>query len=165
MKLKAPITIDLKAFILNGKFDCLRLGVSKSWLEYNFVKPDDFLTGDKETLATSPIWRYGNIELHFNKDLLHFIFTDYVDELDGGSNLHLKKWIFGEGRETKMEDWVNVLNRNVKDYHVIHRPELEKSILCIEQRNGTFVKLSFRPASQKIQATTSLAQYVYVRER
>lgn len=143
VKLTAPIKIDLREFILDGTFDCLRLGVSKSWLQYNFVEPDDFLSGDNETLSTSPIWRYGNIELHFNKDLLHFIFTDYVDELDGGSNLHLEKWIFGEGRKTKMEDWVTVLNRNLKNYQVIHRPELERSILCIEQKNGAFIQLSF----------------------
>ncbi len=38
-------------------------------------------------------WQYGKIELHFDKDELIMIFSDYIHELDGGESIKLNKWI------------------------------------------------------------------------
>lgn len=141
VELKTPIKVTLKDFILNGKFDCLKLGVSKSWLQFNFAEPDDILAG--ETFKTSPIWRYGNLELHFKDDLLHFIFSDYVEDLFGGEKVNIDKWILRNRQQTKMVEWIVELNRNVKNFRVVHLPELEQSSLIIEQDDKTVFKLRF----------------------
>lgn len=135
-----PINIDLKDFILEGKFDCLKLGVTKSWLQHNFIEPDYVMF--KETFESSPIWGYGNIELHFNGDVLWMIFFDNVGELNGGDKIKLDKWILSSGKQTKIEDWVNELNRNTRNFRVVHSQELEQTKLILnEEENG--VTLTF----------------------
>jgi len=138
VKSNKPIEISLKDFILESKFDCLKLGVTKSWLQHNFVEPDEVMSG--ETYESSPIWRYGNFELHFVGDVLWMIFSDYTDELIGGDRIKLDKWILSDSKQTKMEDWVVELNRNAVNYSVAHVPEFEQTKLILnEEDNGVIL--------------------------
>lgn len=83
MKLKDPIQVDLLEFFRIGKFDYLKLGQTKEWIINNFPDPDGMNTDTYE----SPIWVYGNIELHFNDDeTLYLIYSDYIDTV---TNLYL----------------------------------------------------------------------------
>lgn len=63
MKLNHKINIDLKAFILNGKFDFVELGQTQEWLVQNFADPDDQADMGNQI----DIWRFGSIEFHFLK--------------------------------------------------------------------------------------------------
>lgn len=139
--LKQPIRISLKDFILDEKFDCLKLGVTKSWLQNNFVEPDDIFANS--TLEESPVWRYGNIELHFIEDKLWMIFTDYVDDLDGGDKLILDKWILNGQNPLKISDWVQELNRNIKNYSIVHSPEyLQTKLILNTEDEGVVLTFS-----------------------
>ena len=94
MKLNNFIEIDILDFFKTGKFDYLKLGHSKEWILNNFPDPDDFGMG--ENLLTAKIWFYGNIELHFDKSELFLIFSENINDLNGGQFLKLNKWILDE---------------------------------------------------------------------
>ncbi|WP_422107784.1 hypothetical protein [Winogradskyella sp.] len=101
MKLNHKIKIDLFEVFKSGKFDFIRIGKDKNWILKNFPEPDEYEAG--KTLESSRVWRYGNIEFHFENNLLTQIFTDYIDSLDGGENIELGKWIFKEPEKLTAE--------------------------------------------------------------
>lgn len=94
MKLNHKIEIDIFEFFSKGKFDYLKMGQDRSWILHNFPEPDDWLNA--VAMEYSKVWRYGNIELYFEDNKLFRIFTDYIEDLDGGDSLELKKWILEE---------------------------------------------------------------------
>ncbi|BDD12088.1 hypothetical protein FUAX_45200 (plasmid) [Fulvitalea axinellae] len=65
------------------------------------------------------IWTYGNIELHFNNDELFLIFSDYINELDGGNSLELKKWFLENTEKLKLSDIISQLNSKHVDYQKV----------------------------------------------
>ena len=67
MKLKGKINIDFEEFFTTGKFDFLKLGKTKEWILNNFPDPDGF--DEYPEIYKDDIWRYGNIELHFNNGM------------------------------------------------------------------------------------------------
>lgn len=88
---KIKLHIDFLEFVKTGKFGFLELGKSKAEIVNQGFSPEDWLNG--ETKESSRIWRYGNIELHFdNGNDLSGIFTDYVSNIDGGESISISNW-------------------------------------------------------------------------
>ncbi len=115
MNLQSKIKIDFLEFIQNGNFDYIKLGQTKEWILNNFPDPDDF----SETFLnkTCKIWTYGNIEFHFdNKNELVLIFSDYLQELYGGENLDLDKWIFADYSKLNLAYVLTQLNEQEIEY-------------------------------------------------
>ena len=108
MTLPNKIEIDILDFIKTGKFDYLKIGQTKEWILNNFPDPDDIGIGD--TINNAKIWFYGNIELHFDKDELFLIFTDNIDDLEGGQNLELNKWILSDRNSLTLSNFIDKLN-------------------------------------------------------
>lgn len=85
------VDVDLLDFVKTGKFGFLKLGESKDEIINQGFPPEDWLNG--ESKESSTIWRYGNIELHFdNGHNLSGIFTDYVSDIDGGESISISNW-------------------------------------------------------------------------
>jgi hypothetical protein len=117
MILATPIEIDLLTFFKTGKFDYLKLGQTKEWIINNFPDPDEVYTNSYD----SPIWFYGDIELHFNKTgELFLIFSDHIGTLQGGNSLRLSKWILNEPEKLTLEYVLHYLNQERIDYKVVH---------------------------------------------
>jgi hypothetical protein len=114
MKLKEKINIDFEEFFATGKFDFLKLGKTKEWIINNFPDPDGF--DEHPEVFKDDIWRYGNIELHFNNDELFLIFSDYINGLDGGDSLELKKWFLVNTDMLKLSDIISQLNTKHIDF-------------------------------------------------
>ena len=114
MKLKEKITIDFKEFLSTGKFDFLKHGKTKEWVINNFPDPDGF--DDAPEIYKDNIWCYGNIELHFHKEELFLVFSDYIDTLDGGPSLELKKWFLGNEKTPNLIEVISELNREHIDF-------------------------------------------------
>jgi len=113
MTINNPIEIDLFTFLKNGKFDYIKLGQTKEWIINNFPDPDDTYKDN----YNSPIWFYGNIEFHFNDDnKLFLIYTDHIDNLNGGQNLILDKWIFNRPKELTIENVTRQLTKEQISY-------------------------------------------------
>ena len=138
MKLKEKVIIDFEAFFTFGKFDFLKLGKTKEWILNNFPDPDGF--DENPDIVQYDIWLYGNIELHFNKDKLFMIFSDYINKLDGGNFLKLKKWFLKDSELLKLSDVIDHLNEKHIDFSK-KKNHIVKSSVMLKLQSG--VELSF----------------------
>ena len=138
MKLKEKIIIDFKEFLSTGKFDFLKHGKTKEWVINNFPDPDDFDDNSPE-IYKDDIWFYGNIELHFHKEELFLVYSDYIDTLDGGESLELKKWFLGNEKTPTLLQVISELNKERIDFDKTTRDTDE----IIEIKLASGVKLSF----------------------
>jgi hypothetical protein len=117
MTLTTPIEIDLLTFFKTGRFDYLKLGQTKEWIINNFPDPDEVYTSSYD----SPIWFYGEIELHFNNTgELFLIFSDHIGTLQGGNSLRLNKGILSKPEKLTLEYVIHYLNQERIDYKVVH---------------------------------------------
>ncbi|WP_196893970.1 hypothetical protein [Aureivirga marina] len=138
MKLKEKVVIDFEVFFSKGKFDFLKLGKTKEWILHNFPDPDDL--EEFPEIYKSSIWRYGNIELHFDKDELWLIFSDYINELDGGNTLELKKWFLDDIEKLTLSNVISHLNEKNIDF-CKKTNFLGQRTICLELESG--VNLGF----------------------
>src|SRR5262245_51733959 len=104
MTISHNIDIDILDFFKTGRFDYLKPGQTKEWILNNFPDPDDIGIGD--TLMNARIWFYGNIELHFDKDQLSAIFSENINDLDGGRSLNINKWILNDPLNLKLVNFI-----------------------------------------------------------
>ena len=121
---RIKVQVDFLDFIQTGKFGFLKLGESKTEIINQGFPPEDWLNG--ETKESSKIWRYGNIELHFdNGNDLSGIFTDYVSRIDGGESITISNyWILPNGETSPdLLTTIKELNRLNLDYiKITHKP-------------------------------------------
>ncbi len=113
MKLSTKIPIDMREFCRTGRFDCLEIGQTKELILSNFPDPDQ-TTANRTT--TTSIWRYGNIELHFNASRLWMIFSDYIGELDGGPSLTVDPWFLCQPEKLTLIEVTRALHHERIDF-------------------------------------------------
>ncbi len=140
MQLKDKITINFKEFFKNGRFDFLKIGQTKEWIIHNFPDPDHLAQFPK--IYDDNIWCYGNIELHFNKDILAMIYSDYIDELDGGQSLLLEKWFLKDTNERSLQKIMVHLNDAKIDFQK-KTNHYDSPNVILQLESG--VQLSFYP--------------------
>lgn len=141
MQLKDKIAINFLEFFKTGEFDCLQLGQSKEYIINNFPDPDGFNGSFMHPRKSGDIWRYGNIELHFDKgNKLWMIFSDYINTLTGGNNLILKKWILEPPQELRLLKVIEYLNKEHIDFEKRTEKVLHQISIKLLKSN---VKLSF----------------------
>ncbi len=140
MKFNNKIKVSIKEFFLYGKFDFIELGQSKEWILNNFPNPDDFGSGN--TIQKAKVWRYGNLEFHFEKDRLNMIFSDYIDNLSIGNNLILEKWILKKPSKLFLKNVINKLNKQKMDFSICHIKTLNYVELFLHKSKVT---LTFCP--------------------
>ena len=134
MKLKQKIEIDFLEFFKTGRFDYLKLGQTKEWIRNNFPDPDCGGFNDN-------IWCYGNIELHFYKEQLFLIYSDYLSELNGGKSLKLNKWILETPENLTLEFVIYKLNETQIDFTLTHNKKCKNQIEIHLIESG--IKLGF----------------------
>jgi hypothetical protein len=86
---------SMQAFICEGTLGGARAGMSRAEIEAVLGPADQWMAGYPE--STSPIWRYGLFEVHFDGDVARSLFTDYLEPLDAGQSRRLDPWILGRG--------------------------------------------------------------------
>ena len=130
------IEIDLFSFIKNGTFGNIEIGMSKEEILQIFPAPDDWMHG--LSMSHSPIWRYGNFELHFENQRLIFIFNDYVDEISLGDQLKIKKWLF-KNQNIYLKD---ILNEFVRQNILYARTDSKNYIELVVRNSNVSLKFS-----------------------
>lgn len=137
MKLNNPIDIEILEFFKTGKFDYLKIGQSKEYILNNFPDPDYFTT--YKEFSRYNIWCYGNIELHFNDDILWMIFSDYIGTLNGGNSIRINKWILSKPKKLNLLYTINQLNKENIDFKKI----TDKKLQFVTLHLASNVELSF----------------------
>lgn len=155
MKLSDPIKIDLLEFFKMGKFDYLKLGQSKEWIVNNFPNRDDA----EDYNYNDPIWRYGNIELHFrNDETLFLIYSDYIDTLEGGPSLSLDKWILKEPEHLTLEYVIRHLNKERINFKLQHKTFSQGFVVTNIELLESKVLLGFAPEETEYDIDEFLAR-------
>ncbi len=140
MKLNKKIKINILEFFQTGNFYRLILGKTKEWVLNNF--PDPNYIGIGETLESAAIWRYGNLELHFDQQELFLIYSDYIEDLSGGKFLELAPWILGKTGDFSLERIMREFNTLRMDYTILSKLNYDMIELTITESQ---VKLTFHP--------------------
>ncbi len=122
------IEIDLFNFFATGKFDYIKPGQTKEWLRYNFpIKVFDSDMGNQMS-----IWQFGNMELHFDKDMLFMIFCDYLSDISAGRKIRLHKWILEDIDSCTLQFVIRKLNEKHLDFSLKHDQNLNSVTLMIQ---------------------------------
>jgi len=87
---------SLKTLIQSGTLGPIEPGMHRSAIEQTFGSPDDWMASTP-TFHKSPIWKYGDVELHFEGDSLSMIFMDDLANPAGGPKMDLDPWIINDG--------------------------------------------------------------------
>lgn len=142
MSSRVSVHIDLLDFLRTGEFGPLKLGQTKEWIGKNFAKPDMVYRNNDE----SPIWHYGNIELHFHDDNhLFLVHADHIDSLTGGEVIDLNKWIFDRPQMLTLEYVICHLNKERISFKLQHKL-LPQGFVCVNiELLDSKVLLGFRP--------------------
>lgn len=158
MLFKGKINIDILEFLKFGKFDYIELGQTKSWILKNFPDPDDFNHSHLFSNNCS-IWRYGNIEFHFDNDKLYLIYSDYLNDLDGGRYIQLNKWILEDSAKLTLLEVLRKLNEANIDYHKYQ----ESNLINLKLDSGvilSFESLQFKNLQTDEEANPNDTQMV-----
>lgn len=129
MKLNHKIDIDLKDFILNGKFDFVELGQTQEWLLHNFADPDD--QGDMGNQIE--IWRFGTIEFYFLEKQLFQIYCDGFHGFKLSQSLKIQPWILKKYKRMTLSKFLKILNRECVNYSVKHDLKLKNVAVKISK--------------------------------
>ena len=74
-----------------GNFGSLRCGMTREKLQELLGAPP--IWGTQQIEDRADIWRYGNIEYHFDNLAVSFIFSNHENLTNGGSTLKIDPWI------------------------------------------------------------------------
>ena len=88
------VVVSMLDFLRTGEFGPVRLGISRAQLRGHLGEPEEWGPAPKAKHHAG-IWKYGDIEFHFNGDALWLIFADHVEQLHGGRAIDLDPWILG----------------------------------------------------------------------
>ena len=130
MILQNPIFIEIKSFILDGTFDCIKLDQSKGLILNNFPDPDC-----KEYKES--IWQYGALEFHFNKDTLYTIWCDNLSNLCACKSLRIEPWFLCGPSELSLEYVLSRLNKEHTNYSIMFDEKLGNAVIKIRKSRVT----------------------------
>lgn len=94
---------SLKEFIQSGSLNSLEVGMSRAAVEQSLGAPPSW-EARARGYRKADIWKFGDIELYFQDDVLWMIFADDFEVPNGGSQIELDAWIIrGELTQAQAE--------------------------------------------------------------
>jgi hypothetical protein len=146
------ISISLLEFLRTGRFDFIKIGMSRVHVLQVFPEPEEWGLGN--TWQHAGIWRYGNFELHFQDDTLIRIFNDYFPNIDGGQYLDIDAWILN--KKLSLLTLQAALNQSKISYQTYPN----QSDQIIVKILPSHVELLFCPEREESSLSTDPNQYV-----
>lgn len=151
MKMARKIPIDMRDVLRTGRFDCLQIGQTKEIILHNFPDPDAWGGSSEQSVIIegSPIWRYGNIELHFDGPRLFLIFSDYLDELQGGESLAVDPWFLHRPEKMTLLEVIRTLNDERIDFTKKTRNHGESEDVTLVLASGVALQFDRRAPTMR----------------
>ena len=91
----ATISVSIIESLTTGSIGRLSLGVMRHQVGLILGEPSD--TAILDPASNQSIWKYGNVEFHFNKNLLTLVHADTDDLFYGGQSLVIEPDGFSAG--------------------------------------------------------------------
>lgn len=83
------------ALAQTGRLGSLGCGITQAEIQAILGSPQ--LWGPQQSAKQARIWRYGDVEFHFDNWRIWLIFSDHNNLTNGGSSLQLDPWIIRRG--------------------------------------------------------------------
>ena len=132
MKPNPAIKVDFKDFLFEGKFGGIKTGQTKKFIIKNFSTPDD----ESDMGNDVSIWRFGNIELHFDKEMLFLIWCDNLPYIKSTKAIKLDKTFLTSLLKLDLSNAQRILNKQIDskiyNYSVKFDIDLETAIIKIK---------------------------------
>jgi hypothetical protein len=129
-------TLSIRAMVIRGELAGVRLGLSRAQVRARLGEPDDWSVvggrhrARRDDVDRSPVWRYGNFEVHFDGDQSVRFFTDYVGEPYAGEGRGLDRWIFDGESSLDFSSIVGRLLDENAEFDV-RRDTLRRRVVCV----------------------------------
>ena len=99
------VMISLLTFIQTGRLGQIGLGSTRTDVELSFGPPDDWET--RFPFPKSPVWKYGNIEIFFEQEIVSLICCEEFEVPHMGQN-ELDPWkICASNSFDQVESWLH----------------------------------------------------------
>jgi len=131
------VTASLPDFLRTGALGPIRLGFSRQEVHLALGNPDDW-QNVTEPGQLPDIYKYGDIEFHFDRDRLWLLHSDSFDTLHGGAAIQFDPWIARRG--TPLTEALGQLTAHDIAHRRIEWPH-EEDVTVIETDAG--VQLHF----------------------
>lgn len=122
--------VKLQTFLVSGFLGPVGVGVERSVVEATFGSPQDFDASSKSH-HVAEIWKYGDLELHFNRDEVWLM---HIDRFSGagnapvaGSHLDLHPWVLAGGLQ--LEAFIVALEESGLQHTVVVQPDLDRTLV------------------------------------
>ena len=114
-----------------GDLGSLRSGMTREELRELLGAPPVWGTQQAEDRAD--IWRYGDIEYHFDNLAVSFIFSDHENLTDGGPTLKIDPWVVRRGL-SRTEFQFMLAKQNI--HFTVARPQYDDSQCHVTTDSG-----------------------------
>lgn len=94
------VLFSIQTLIVEGRLGGVGPTMNRSRVRTCLGPPDDWMATKRGTRdgSRSPTWRYGNFEIHFDRnDAVAMLFTDYLEDPDAGPERELDPWVLDPG--------------------------------------------------------------------
>ena len=122
--------VMLRKFFASGSLGPVGLGAERAIVETSFGAPDDSHAGSP-IRGGAPIWKYGDVELHFDRDQVWLIHIDRFSGSGatptGSAGLDLDPWVTVDG--LPLDTLVDALKRAGLQHAVLVQPELDRTLV------------------------------------
>ena len=136
--------VGLRAFLASGKLGLVEVGVERAFVEAAFGSPEAFDAESKSHHAAQ-IWRYVDVELHFEEENVWLIHIDRFSGPDGapvaGAGVHLDPWVIVGG--LSLDVFVDALSQAAIPHTIVLQPEFDSTLV----RLSSGVEIGFSGAS------------------
>lgn len=89
------VAFSFRTLVLEGGLGGVDVTMDREQVRASLGPPDDWMLTRRTPAdgSRSPIWRYGNFEVHFGEDdAITMLFTDYLHDSDAGPGRQLERW-------------------------------------------------------------------------
>ena len=150
-----PIHIDLKQFILEGKFANVTMGQNKSVINECFLPA----ISDNEMGNNLSISLYQGIEFHFDGDMLFTIWCDNLAYIKNTKKLIFNKWIVDDLDRMSLVYAIKIFSDEFVNFSIRFDNNLNNAVLKI-RKSG--VELWFENTSENDMCIPSEYQLVAI---
>jgi hypothetical protein len=123
-------SVKLRTFLASGSLGPIAIGVERAVVETTFGSPDDFDAGSKNH-HVAEIWKYGDLELHFDRDKVWLM---HIDRFSGpgktpvaASGLDFDPWVIVGG--LSLAAFADAVEQSGLQHTVVVEPDLDRTLL------------------------------------
>lgn len=124
------VSETLRTFFLSGSLGPVGPDTERAVVEATFGPADDFDAASPSP-ESAQIWKYGDVEIHFERDRVWLVHIDRFSGSGGtpagSANLQLDAWVVVEG--LPLDSFVAALNQAGLPYATLVEPHLDRTLV------------------------------------